>query len=134
MAKKVLKGKQVKRDYFEYYHKELIKESDLFMCSFLRSCRIAANLTQKELGQRLHISGTLVGFIENGKPCGLSYVRYMPKWQKWVKACGVVVRFSFHSIKEDTDEIKKPYKKGARITEKDKQLIEGFKSVIPLKD
>lgn len=132
MAKKALKGKQVKRNYFEYYHKEVITQSDVFFCSMLRAARITANLTQQQLAVKLCVSKSFISHTERLRPSSLSYVRYMPKFIKWLNACNVKVQFSIYAIIEEESKIKGLRK--VRITEKDKQLIEGFKSVIPLED
>lgn len=108
MAKKPLVGKQrYKTNNFEYYNAEIVTESDLFMAAFLKECRRVSGLSQRALAEKLHVNHTMIHNIENAKGRAVKYLRYMPKWRKFVNACGCVVSFSFYAIKDEDNEGKK---------------------------
>jgi transcriptional regulator with XRE-family HTH domain len=75
-------------------NKLIVTESDKRIRGVLREARRAAGISQKELGERLHITSVMVSNIETGHPRGLSYVRYIPKMVAWLKACSIGLRIT----------------------------------------
>lgn len=71
----------------------IAQESDVRIACMLAEARVLAGITQKEMGERLHVSASMIAKIERCDPLAMSWVRYMPKVLAWMQACCVDLQF-----------------------------------------
>lgn len=71
---------------------------DVRVLRMLRASRLSAGISQKELSVIMGCSQSLVGKIERG--AALSWLRYVPKINKWIDGCGGVLTFGVKILRE----------------------------------
>lgn len=101
--------KAIKEGVKQYYDYQL---SDNMVMSALRAARINAGLTQIQLADRLNVTSQFICNIENGR--GRNWLRYMPKIQAWLNACGCSLHLEARVIVDPSE------KKGRKLPDRQK--------------